>query len=304
MFLIGVLIASLTVSAGVAAGGPKARSWPGKIAFSRNNDLFVVSADGSGLHQLTNTPDLEDSPSWSPDGMSIAYRHFNDQTGPGGEIDRISSSGGPATVLEREPSTVHGLLSEPIFSPNGRLVACNSGRPNGPVDTIRIWTVDLAGAVRPVTSDFGATATWSPNSAQLAYVGLSSPDSHIGTIFVTGLSGAAPRNVTHATVNDQSPAWSPNGKWIAFVRLNPGWQTKQTDTIELIHPDGSGLHAILRGGILFTVAWSPASDAVLVLRVPKPPDPRRQLLIVPLKGGPAHPLPGTTGAAGHASWHR
>lgn len=37
-------------------------------------ELFVAKVDGSGTTQLTNTPEiLEDLPSWSPDGRSIAY---------------------------------------------------------------------------------------------------------------------------------------------------------------------------------------------------------------------------------------
>ncbi len=38
------------------------------------SELFVVNADGTGLTQLTDTPDqVETYPVWSPDGMKIAY---------------------------------------------------------------------------------------------------------------------------------------------------------------------------------------------------------------------------------------
>jgi hypothetical protein len=41
-------------------------------------EIVVASADGSGATQITHTPDvIEDSPAWSPDGMSIAYSGYD-----------------------------------------------------------------------------------------------------------------------------------------------------------------------------------------------------------------------------------
>jgi Tol biopolymer transport system component len=41
---------------------------------SNNFDLWIISADGTGVKQLTNTPDINEfSPAWSPDGSRIAY---------------------------------------------------------------------------------------------------------------------------------------------------------------------------------------------------------------------------------------
>ena len=37
----------------------------------RNWDLFTIKADGSERQQLTNTPEPEQHPSWSPDGKKI-----------------------------------------------------------------------------------------------------------------------------------------------------------------------------------------------------------------------------------------
>ena len=38
-----------------------------------SSDLWIASADGSVMQQLTNTPGVEMMPSWSPDGKSVAY---------------------------------------------------------------------------------------------------------------------------------------------------------------------------------------------------------------------------------------
>jgi Tol biopolymer transport system component len=39
----------------------------------RQEDLFVVGTDGSGLHQLTNDPAMDRGPEWSPDGRRILF---------------------------------------------------------------------------------------------------------------------------------------------------------------------------------------------------------------------------------------
>jgi Tol biopolymer transport system component len=40
---------------------------------SGNQDIYVIDPDGSGLAQLTNSPDSESRPAWSPDRKRIAY---------------------------------------------------------------------------------------------------------------------------------------------------------------------------------------------------------------------------------------
>jgi TolB protein len=66
----------------ITAQGISAAAWSPdgtQLVFSKktvrtNSDIFTVNVDGSGLQQLTHTPDRNDFyPTWSPDGTQIAF---------------------------------------------------------------------------------------------------------------------------------------------------------------------------------------------------------------------------------------
>jgi len=62
----------------VAASGDRAAEatspgFNGKIAFERSEDILVINPDGTGIVNLTNSPEREVDPAWSPDGQRIAF---------------------------------------------------------------------------------------------------------------------------------------------------------------------------------------------------------------------------------------
>jgi len=77
-------------------------------------DLWLVSPDGTGLRNLTQTPTVDETdPTWSPDGTSIAF-----VTADG--IERIPAEGGSAQILVPTSPTGDGRApTNPAWSPDG-----------------------------------------------------------------------------------------------------------------------------------------------------------------------------------------
>ncbi len=79
-------------------------------------DLWLVSADGTGLRRLTSHPAADVSPRWMPDGKSILFLSTRNGSM---QVWRIRLDGGEAEQITREPLDVDNL----VISPNGKLIA-------------------------------------------------------------------------------------------------------------------------------------------------------------------------------------
>ena len=80
----------------------------------RNWDLFTISADAAIRQQLTDTPEFEQHPSWSPDGSKIVYTRGDVMT----NFDIYSMDADGATV---SASTEHAERDQrAAWSPDGR----------------------------------------------------------------------------------------------------------------------------------------------------------------------------------------
>jgi TolB protein len=125
---------------------------------------------------------------------------------------------------------------------------------------------------------------WSPNGADLAYVyrGINFSD-----IFVTDVQGQTQTRLTasQSTILDDNdwnfrPAWSPDGRQIAFVSD----KDSTFPVVWLMNADGSGRRPLLTPGLpeeaVDAIAWSPDGSqlAVSLFNEPGP----TQIALVPL----------------------
>ncbi|MGH9907279.1 MAG: hypothetical protein ACRD8U_17055 [Pyrinomonadaceae bacterium] len=165
--------------------------------------------------QLTNWPALDDFPSISPDGNAVAY--CSNHAGSFEIYVKALTPGAKESQLTADG----GQNFEPAWSPDGQRIAYYSKLRGG------IWIVPAAGGEAKKLTDFGSYPAWSPDGKQIAFQ--SNPLVDLGafarnalppsTLWLVSAEGGEPRPLTQVGKPDGghgAPAWSPDGKRIAF----------------------------------------------------------------------------------------
>jgi len=204
-YLADDLVGRLTGEKGVASS---------RIVFVRQTspgvkEIFQVDRDGAGLVQLTRHGSLTLSPSIAADGRLVYVTY----KGGAPEIWGQRRKDGPHERFY--PTTgAGGMLSSPVWSPDGKRLAFVQGDRRGNSD---IMTLDLAtGRARRLTDGNGINTepTWNPNGNQLAFTS----DREGGPqVYLMQDDGSNLRRLTGEGQYNASPAWSPNGAMVAYV---------------------------------------------------------------------------------------
>jgi TolB protein len=179
-------------------------------------------------------------PAWSPDGSKIAFTSSRDGNP---EIYVMNRDGSGVQRLTNHPS----IDTTPTWSPAGSQIAFVSDRTGSP--QIYIMNVDGTGVDRITFESHCDRPTWSP--APLNEIAYSSRSGAGNIIKVFDFATRNTRAVTDSIGNNESPAFAPNGRHIAFVSSRAG-----KEQIFTIHRDGTGLRQITRAGTNRYPNWS------------------------------------------------
>jgi Tol biopolymer transport system component len=197
-------------------------------------DLFVMRPDGTGLRRLTDDAFKDRQPRWSPDGTRIA---FYSNRGGQYEIWTIRADG---SQPERAAATPGVQAYHPIWSPDGRWLACDLKENEALIDLTR-----PAAARRPLFlpragQGLGFSASsWSADGRWLAGALHRSDGQQLPGVVLYSL---ADRRYLRLTERGQAATWLSDSRrllyWVGgdlFVLDTPGRTSRQV----LTTPSGS-----------------------------------------------------------------
>jgi Tol biopolymer transport system component len=189
----------------------------GKIAFTSdrdgNQEIYVMSSDGSDQVRLTNNAGMDAFPAWSPDGRKLA---FVSQGAAGSAcaiklIDADGTNETQLTVLTYVPGPYPWHEKWALsWSPDGTKIAFQ--------DEGQIFAIDRDGSNRVNLTNnpsVNIEPSWSPDGSRIMFTSSRVLWRVVHTMKADGTDVQA---LPSAGENwDMSPEWSPAGNRIAFV---------------------------------------------------------------------------------------
>jgi dipeptidyl aminopeptidase/acylaminoacyl peptidase len=260
-------------------------------------DVWLVPTEGGEARILAASPAGDDAPRWSPDGRWVAF--LSERARPGkGDADEakrqvwlIRPDGGEAVPLTDAPGAVNAF----DWSADGKTIAFLAREPKSeerrrrekekddawtPGDVhpwSRLWVIDVATReARQLTSGplHVTGMSLSPDGRTIAFAGQPTPgvpDTFRSDLYTVPAAGGVPAPLVARKGTDNAPAFSPDGKWIAFVTKDGRDEEWYTNTFVGLVPATGGptrnLTASLDesigglGGSALT--WTPDSASVL-----------------------------------------
>jgi len=207
-------------------------------------------------------------------------------------VASASAFGTVRDLLFAESRSAPVWAGAPTWSPDGRRIAfvtvpCDAQACNGPRE-VHVMNADgsgqrnltrewgLKGLKGPPPPDADEPTFWSPDWRRIAFLRergvfhtfADGFQLRYADVYVMNSDGSGRRRLTRSPEMDGDPAWSPDGRRLAFVRVRGG-----RSDIYVVNRDGSGLrrlaHAITfrpmpgsSSGFAANPAWSPDGQKI------------------------------------------
>lgn len=273
-------------------------STPDSVKDKLDADIWMISWDGNESVKLTASPEGESRPRWSPDGKYLTFLSSRYDT-KSSQIWRMDRRGGEAEKL----TELKYSISDYVWSPDAKKIALvihdqessdeadkkKNAKPividryhfksdaEGYLERKRdhLYMFDVATKKLDTLTkgDFNeGNPVWSPDSKQIVFVSnrTADPDRNNNNDLwvMEAKKGAAIKQLTKWSGADGNPTWSPDGKWIAYMKSQlPSFTIYDQAQLAVIPAEG-GEPKIINGKLdrnVSSVRWS--ADSKLLYAV-------------------------------------
>jgi Tol biopolymer transport system component len=193
------------------------------------------------------------SPSWSPDGKRLlvlrdSCRDPYDCASESSVLATVRADGSDMSEIPLDPAVVDGGPGEPTWSPDGEwIVFGHEGA---------ILLVSLDGQTVRTVADSGYDFAWSPDGSKLAFITYDEKNDFRQQFVVLAVATGARTTLPIPPRKTISrPAWSPNGKRLAYLQSRDampksdghGCGGEMPMDLWAMNADGTGAHQISKG---------------------------------------------------------
>jgi len=184
--------------------------WLAYYSLGKQQNIFIIRADGTDMRQLTDGAFKDREPRWSPDGKRIAFT--SDRSGSS-EIWVINRDGSGLQQLTQMAGAHH-----PVWSPDGTQMVYSIHTPKNAAYIFRVgqaWGDHAAVALAPLrdTSQTFESWSWSSDGKRLAGLRHFADGSHAGI----GIYDLESHNYDWLTDFGEWPLWCNDDRRILFA---------------------------------------------------------------------------------------
>ena len=206
---------------------------------SKKPVVYSHNINGGQRTVMANFKGSNSAPAWSPDGKTLAVTLTQEGLS---QIYLVTGEGNAKRLTQS-----NSIDTEPVFSPDGRFVYFTSDRGGSP----QIYRIAATGgeATRVTfAGPYNISARISPDGSRMVFI-----SRREGRFLVTLKDlGSGAEQVISDTGREESPSFSPNGRWVLYATQSGG-----KDLLMAVSTDGKIKQRLSSSSDIREPSWGP-----------------------------------------------